>query len=178
MNWLNLFRFSGRAGREEFASVSLVMQLASCVMSAGGLGLMLDGNEMSLLKSLFLIAAGLVMIPVSVFLVWISVSVFFRRLHDFNWSGWWYIGYLILVTVGAFMWTDIQWLFTVLGLVLILFFSLKRAPGAANRFAPAAEPFFPAVFSGRPWVLGVIVAVTVVLSLVPLFMLSVAAASL
>ena len=77
MNWLNLFRFSGRAGREEFASVSLVMQLASCVMSAGGLGLMLDGNEMSLLKSLFLIAAGLVMIPVSVFLVWISVSVFF-----------------------------------------------------------------------------------------------------
>ena len=178
MNWLNLFRFSGRAGREEFAAVSLVMQLVSCVLSAGGVWLVLGGNEMSLLKSLFLIAVGLVQIPVSVFLVWISVSVFFRRLHDFNWSGWWYIGYLILVTVGAFVWSDSQWVFTVLGLVLILFFSLKRANPAANRFAPAAEPFFPAVFSTHPWVLGVIVAGTVVFSLLPLLMLGLAAAAL
>lgn len=172
MDWRNLFNFSGRAGREEFAAVNLLIQAVSLVISASGLWLAGRGNGMSLSLAIAVILAGLVMIPLSLGLLWISLSVFFRRLHDFNVSGGWYIGYLVCVTAGALVWPEMRWVFTLLGLALIVLLSLKRAPAEVNRFAAQAEPFFPNFFTARPWVLGLMVAVTAVCALLPLLWLN------
>ncbi len=171
MNWTHLFKFSGRAGREEFAAVSLLMQAVSLLATLGGLWVAFGAAERNWLMMILVVVAGLVSIPISLGLWWMSAAVFFRRLHDFNWSGWWYIGYLIVITAGNFMLPKMRWVFTVLGLGIIVFFSVKRASAAPNRFAPQAEPFFPAFFSARRWGLGLLVAATVLLAVSPMIVL-------
>ena len=165
MNWRNLFSFSGRAGREEFAAVNFLTQLISFMLVLG-MGLLAPStDQFTLGRAFLLLGMGLLSLVVSIFLIWLSFAVFFRRLHDLNLSGWWFIGYIIAIILFALIIPQVWWLFTVLGLAFVLLLSLKKAPASPNRFAPQAEPFFPQFFSVRPWALGALVAITVCLSL-------------
>lgn len=165
MKLLNLFNFFTRSGREEFAAVSLAVQAVSFLLTTGTLLLVPSSGEMDLAKSIVLVVVGLLNIPVSLVLVWLSLAVFFRRLHDLNLSGWWYVGYLIAVTAGAFVWPQLWWVFTGLGMAVFLALSLKKGTPGPNRFGQEAGPFFPHFFAARSWVLGVLIAGIVIFSL-------------
>lgn len=86
MNWKNLFRFTPRAGREEFAAVGLVCNL----LTFGNLLLSFlpVTNKFSSGPVLLI---HLFSLPISLLAFWVGLALYSRRLHDFNLSLWWYI---------------------------------------------------------------------------------------
>lgn len=91
--------FSGRASRSEFWYFMLflfllLVGLALLFFVLGGLGAIQSGNADALFSGAFAIIA------VAAGLIWLAtvlptISVFVRRFHDINLSGWWYLGCII-----------------------------------------------------------------------------------
>lgn len=141
MNWKNLFRFTPRAGREEFAVVGLVCNL----LTFGNLvvSFWLMGGSVPMQNALL---AQALMLPVSLLAFWVGLALYSRRLHDFNLSLWWYIIYIV-ITTGISISSRIGALcVSALGVCVWAFLALKKASPAENRFGERAEPFFPRVF--------------------------------
>lgn len=109
----NAFNFSGRASRKEYlisctaifvynfivTTLSTVLAFASSV-SAGteSSGIAIIDTFLIHMSGLFvslMIPLGSIHILLSFFIVFVSLSVTIRRLHDSNYSGWWFIPILI-----------------------------------------------------------------------------------
>ncbi len=146
MKWTNFFRFAPRAGREEYAAVNCVVQFLSlCVF---GMQSVLAQQNFSGAKILLALMAGLVMLVVSVFVIWVSLAAAVRRMHDLNLSGWWYGGYLAVVMIGAVSLQQVWWIFSIMGIAAVLFLCLKKE-SSENRFGAPAAAFLPDWFSRR-----------------------------
>lgn len=118
MNWKNLFRFTPRAGREEFAAVGLVCNL----LTFGNLLLSFlpVTNKFSSGQVLLI---HLFSLPISLLAFWVGLALYSRRLHDFNLSLWWYILYVV-ITTGISLFSKAGALFvSALGV-----FSIKKRP--------------------------------------------------
>lgn len=141
MNWKNLFCFTPRAGREEFAVVGLVCNL----LTFGNLLLSFlpMAHKFSLGQTLLL---QLVSLPVSLLVFWVGLALYARRLHDFNLSLWWYILYVVVTTGGSMASPVWALVVSVLGVCVWAFLALKKGSAEENRFGEKAEPFFPQVF--------------------------------
>lgn len=141
MNWKNLFCFTPRAGREEFAVVGLVCNL----LTFGNLLLSFlpMAHKFSLGQTLLL---QLVSLPVSLLVFWVGLALYARRLHDFNLSLWWYIIYIVVTTGVSFSSREAALLVSLAGLFIWAFLALKKGSAEENRFGEKPEPFFPQVF--------------------------------
>lgn len=159
MNWKNLFRFTPRAGREEFAAVGLVCNL----LTFGNmlLSFWLMTGKFSLAQQ-----AGiqLMTVPVSLLAAWVGLALYSRRLHDFNLSFWWYIIYVVVTFAFAFTSRMGAAVVSLLGIVLWAFLAFKKAPAEENRFG-LTEPFFPKHFVRTAFyltaVLGILVSAAI-----------------
>ena len=107
--------FTGRAGRPEFWSFTLVYLVSSVVLSFidGILGTTSARTGVGLLSGVFAVA---LFVP--------ALAVTVRRLHDCDRSGWWTVISLVPV-LGA--------------LVLLVLVLLKGTPGP-NRFGSGPDP--------------------------------------
>jgi len=159
MNWKNLFRFTPRAGREEFAAVGLVCNL----LTFGNLAVsffLADGTLPASGAGLWQILS----VPVSLLAFWVGLALYSRRLHDFNLSLWWYILYIVITTGVAFTSAAAAWAVSVLGLVVWTVLAVKKAPAQENRFG-VTQPFFPQTLrAGAFWLtaaLGVLVCAAI-----------------
>ncbi len=141
MNWKNLFRFTPRAGREEFAAVGLVCNL----LTFGNLALSfwLTTSNAPIAQRTVL---QLCMLPVSLLAFWVGLALYSRRLHDFGLSLWWYILYVVITSAFAFTSRPGATLVSLLGIAVWTFFALKKSPARENRFGERTEPFFPRQF--------------------------------
>lgn len=141
MNWKNLFRFTPRAGREEFAAVGLVCNLltfGNLLLSFLPVAYKFSLEQMMLLQ--------LVSLPVSLLVFWVGLALYSRRLHDFNLSLWWYIIYIV-ITTGISISSRIGALcVSALGVCVWAFLALKKGSAGENRYGEKAEPFFPQSF--------------------------------
>lgn len=160
MNWKNLFRFTPRAGREEFATVGLLCNL----LTFGNLVLSftVTANRFALGKTLLI---QLALLPVSIFAFWVGLALYSRRLHDFNLSLWWYILYVVVTTGISVSSRAGALAVSALGVAVWAFLALKKSPAEENRFGKAPEPFFPALFQNPAAfyltaVLGILVALS------------------
>ncbi len=141
MNWKNLFRFTPRAGREEFAAVGLVCNLLTFGNLAVSFWLMRGSVPMQ-----HALLAQALMLPVSLLAFWVGLALYSRRLHDFNLSLWWYILYVV-ITTGISLFSKAGALFvSALGVCVWAFLALKKGSAEENRFGEKAEPFFPHSF--------------------------------
>lgn len=140
MNWKNLFRFTPRAGREEFAAVGLVYNL----LTFGNLVLSfwLTTRSLPLTQQL---TFQMCLMPVSLLAAWVGLALYSRRLHDFNLSLWWYILYVVVTSAFAFTSHIGATLVSLLGIVVWAFLALKKGSPLENRFGET-EPFFPKQF--------------------------------
>lgn len=164
MPFTRLFQFSPRAGREEYSLINLAVQAVSLGLYMGQ-GLFSMGS-FSGLKIVLALAAGLIVLVISLALLWISLAAGFRRMHDLNMPGWWFIAYLAAITMGSVALSGIWWVFTLFGVGLVLFLCLKKpADQEPNRFGPAAGAFLPGLFSHRG-VFAAVVAAGILISLV------------
>ena len=84
------FSFAGRARRAEYWGVRLFVGVCSFIASLG------DRRE-DLPPS-----ATIVVIVLAIVSMWMSLTVEVRRLHDLNRSGWWLLGYYIIVLMLFF----------------------------------------------------------------------------
>ena len=99
--WRKYGDFDGRAARAEFwwwvLFVAVVQTLASVVL---GLGLALFQNSgflQWLLVLIFMVIVLAFILP--------SIAVSVRRLHDRDWSGWWYLlGFVPFGSLVLFVW--------------------------------------------------------------------------
>lgn len=149
MNWKNLFRFSPRAGREEFAAVGLVCNL----LTFGNMLLsfwLMTGN-LPLARQ---VEFQLLTFPVSLLAAWVGLALYSRRLHDFNLSFWWYIIYVGVTFALAFTSRMGAAVVSLLGIALWAFFALKKGPAQENRFGQT-EPFFAQHFGRNAFYLTV-----------------------
>lgn len=84
------FQFSGRASRKEYWGMYLLDIISCCIVF-----FIIKNNDIF----------GLKIIWFSVFLLFLfllpSITVSIRRLHDINFSGWWF-----LIIVFPYIWTD------------------------------------------------------------------------
>lgn len=85
----NYARFAGRAGRMEYWSTTII----------GSLLTILPFVLFPIIGYVFII----IELAVIIYLAMPILTVFVRRLHDVNWSGWWICLYYLLVSVG-FAW--------------------------------------------------------------------------
>ncbi|MGN0024593.1 MAG: DUF805 domain-containing protein [Candidatus Avelusimicrobium sp.] len=138
MNWKNLFRFTPRAGREEFATVGLICNL----LTFGNLLLSFlpVTNKFSSGQVLLI---HLFSLPISLLVFWVGLALYSRRLHDLNLSLWWYFLYIVITSVFAFSSQTAAAAVSVLGIIVWAFFALKKGSPEANRFGATPEPFFP-----------------------------------
>lgn len=156
MNWKNIFRFTPRAGREEFAAVGLVCNL----LTFGNLALSfwLTTNSTPLAQQVTL---QLCIMPVSLLAFWVGLALYSRRLHDFNLSLWWYILYVVLTSAFAFTSRTGAVAVSILGVAAWTFLALKKGSLLENRFGKT-EPFFPKHFGKAAFcltaALGILVA--------------------
>lgn len=141
MNWKNLFRFAPRAGREEFATVGLVCNL----LTFGNLLLPFMWTSRSLTLEQMMLWQML-SIPVSLFVFWVGLALYSRRLHDLNLSLWWYFLYVVITSVFAFTSQTAAVAVSILGIIVWAFLALKKGSAEENRFGAKAEPFFPQSF--------------------------------
>lgn len=146
MNWTDLFRFSPRASRQEYAFVSLCTQGLSLLFYA--LQGRLAPEGLSWIQFILALAFGFVSAVLLLAVFWVGLAVSFRRMHDMNLSGLWYVGYYVAVVCVGVVFSEIWWVATVLGVAAMLFLCLKK-PSSSNRFAAAAPAFMPGVFSKR-----------------------------
>ena len=146
MNWTDLFRFSPRASRQEYAFVSLCTQGISLLFYA--LQGRLAPEGLSWIQFILALAFGFVSAVLLLAVFWVGLAVSFRRMHDMNLSGLWYVGYYVAVVCVGVVFSEIWWVATVLGVAAMLFLCLKK-PSSSNRFAAAAPAFMPGVFSKR-----------------------------
>lgn len=140
MNWKNLFRFTPRAGREEFAAVGLVCNLLTF------------GN---LVLSFWMTTSGapaakqavlqLCMMPVSLLACWAGLALYSRRLHDFDMSLWWYVLYVVITSTFALTSRTGAVTVSLMGVAVWTFLALKKGSALENRFG-VTEPFFPKQF--------------------------------
>jgi uncharacterized membrane protein YhaH (DUF805 family) len=103
----NYVTFSGRASRSEYWYWALFLLICGIATSIIDRSVFPDSDTPPL-TSLFQLATFL---P--------SLAVLFRRLHDIDRTGWWW---LIL--------------FTVIGVILIIIWACMRGTTGANRFGP------------------------------------------
>jgi uncharacterized membrane protein YhaH (DUF805 family) len=116
------FGFQGRARRSEFWWFALFMTMVTAVVESLAVWLALStatNGVMSLAGIVATAVAGLVMLA---FLPPVS-AVAVRRLHDLDWSGWWYLAQLIPL-VGGFI-----------ALAMLIGFMMRGTIGP-NRFGP------------------------------------------
>ncbi len=146
MNWTDLFRFFPRASRQEYAFVSLCTQGISLLFYA--LQGRLASEGLSWIQFILALAFGFVSAVLLLAVFWVGLAVSFRRMHDMNLSGLWYVGYYVAVVCVGVVFSEIWWVATVLGVAAMLFLCLKK-PSSSNRFAAAAPAFMPGVFSKR-----------------------------
>ncbi len=154
MKFIDLFRFSPRASREEFALISLCGQIVSLLFYAvEGL---FGPHSVSWVQLIGIAAAGLFLCMLFLGLFWITLAVSWRRMHDLNLSGCWYLGYYIAVMALSVVFTNVWWLFSLMGLGVMLLLCLKKS-APPNRFGQAPAVFLPTVFSRRGMFTAVIV---------------------
>ena len=146
MNWTDLFRFSPRASRQEYAFVSLCTQGISLLFYA--LQGRLAPEGLSWIQFILALAFGFVSAVLLLAVFWVGLAVSFLRMHDMNFYGMWYVGYYVAVVCVGVVFSEIWWVATVLGVAAMLFLCLKK-PSSSNRFAAAAPAFMPGVFSKR-----------------------------
>lgn len=142
----NYVNFRGRAGRSEFWWFSLLMTIvygALFIMSSVGIATSADPQLWGLLAQ-----AGSIGTTVWFLATIIPVSaLWFRRLHDSNKSGWWYV-LTIMSGFGGFIFVALSALqnqvaFTVgmvlglasgIGGIILLIFALLPSTSGPNRF--------------------------------------------
>lgn len=152
MKFKDIFRFHPRAGREEFALIGaccLLFSLAGVIVTQEITPRLLSPGKILVLLPLILLNA-----LASLLSLWLWLGVFVRRLHDFNFSGWWLLAYLLVTLTGALAFPSLTWGFTALGAAVYLFLALKKAPAEPNRFGAEAPAFLPRWFKwkGMVWV--------------------------
>ncbi|MDE1993384.1 MAG: DUF805 domain-containing protein [Rhizobiaceae bacterium] len=103
--------FSGRATRSQFWIFTLIFFIAICIAAVLDVSL---GTTVS--------GGGIISTIVSLVHLLPAISVYVRRLHDTDRSGWWY-------------WFN---LVPIVGPIVMLVFLCTRSTAGANRFGPAA----------------------------------------
>lgn len=119
--------FQGRASRSEYWYFVLFLTLASGIPALIGLGLMLNsfqsGGDPGTLAYVFFAISGLVYLA----LLLPYISVYVRRFHDRNLSGWWVLGALLCSAIPY-----IGWLISLAALIIVV---LKGTEGE-NKYGP------------------------------------------
>ena len=147
MNFWHLFRFSGRASREEYALIVAGCFLFSFITTC--LQLLFDPNDLiSWTRILLAMAIGVISTLAGLVVMWIQVAAIFRRMHDMSLSGVWYIIFLVASIVLVLIFQHMWWVNLLLSLALTLFLCLKKS-SPINRFGNPPAAFLPAVFSKR-----------------------------
>lgn len=86
-----VFSFSGRLGRMRLVAYTFVSSLVVMPLAAIGMGIMIGGSAVGGLIYFAVLAASTVY----------CVSLYIRRLHDLNQSGWWTLLFLVpLANIG------------------------------------------------------------------------------
>lgn len=118
--WTNYVTFRGRARRSEYWFAALFLVLASLAASILDVALFSDqlGEFLEDTGGLGIIGA---LWALAVFLP--SLSLFIRRLHDTNRSGWW-----VLIGLIPFA-----------GAIVLLVFALLDSDPGENRFGPSPK---------------------------------------
>lgn len=163
MNFWNLFRFSPRASREEYALISLGCALFSLITTS--LQFLFDPNDLVTWPRIIIaFVIAVIFTLMGLMVIWIDVATAFRRLHDMSLSGAWYIFYLIvsIVLIAAFL--PIWWLGQVLSIAFTLFLCLKKS-SPVNRFGNPPAAFLPSLFS-RKGMFAVVVILGILLPMV------------
>jgi len=111
MNIRQLASLNGRATRTQFVSVHLALLVS--IFVAAFIHLPRTGD---VAVALFF---GCVMVGIPCILAWLSIATTVRRLHDFNYNGWW----SIVIN------------FTGVGNIFLIALALRR-PVDENRFGP------------------------------------------
>lgn len=97
--------FKGRTTRFDFwgASISIFLFYFVFFISCGLFGAMFEYNTKMFEKntiSLLLVIAGFLSIFISFVVMWLYLTLYVRRLHDVNMSGWWCLTIIIPLVVS------------------------------------------------------------------------------
>ena len=95
MNFLDWFRFSPRAGREEYVFINACCQLGSLAIYIAQS--IFSMKTFSWQGVVFNLMIDLVILVLSLGIFWVFLAVSFRRMHDLNMPGWWFILCLIVI---------------------------------------------------------------------------------
>lgn len=90
--------FKGRTTRFDFwgASISIYLFYFVFFISCGLFGAMFEKNTISLLP----VIAGFLIIVIGFVVMWLYLTLYVRRLHDVNMSGWWCLTIIIPLVVS------------------------------------------------------------------------------
>lgn len=90
--------FKGRTTRFDFwgASISIFLFYFVFFISCGLFGAMFEKNTISLLP----VIAGFLIIFIGFVVMWLYLTLYVRRLHDVNMSGWWCLTIIIPLVVS------------------------------------------------------------------------------
>lgn len=146
----HLFGFSSRSNRAEFLFwlvmlVIICLPVSSLLQSAG------QGNMLALLAQQIL----------SIIICWFDCALIARRLHDFDWSGWWallvVLGLPFLIIIGIFVvlftrtisFSFVMGVFVVIYAILNLVLMIIPGTPGENRFGTCDKHYYPAFMDKR-----------------------------
>jgi len=90
-----IFAFSGRLGRMRMVTYMFLASLLSMAIAMPMMALLFGGN---------VVLGGLIYVAVLLFSTIYSISLYRRRLHDLDKSGWWMLLFLVpLVNIGLLL---------------------------------------------------------------------------
>lgn len=126
-----LFTYKGRVGRLRYLglNVGVLVLFGAAVIAVGMAATTLENY------SLFLL-----LLPVWAAAIVVQTLLSIRRLHDFDFSGWWYLPGLVVMAFGGQMASSGEPILAALGTILYLaptlLLLLKPGTDGPNRFGP------------------------------------------
>jgi len=148
-----LFFHTGlRANRAEFVFWGAILNTISAILFVGQMEMFRElSTGPSPEKGLLAIGFGLIGVVVGLVGLWCSLTLYARRFHDLNLSGWWYFAVVFVLIIMFFLLPDI--LVSALGTGFFLFMALKPGTRGENRFGPeptGTEGFYPRAVNRMP----------------------------
>lgn len=128
------FQFKGRASRKEFCLLIVCYKLLNFI-AAGSFYILKENAYLSIIINIYGFLLLFLIIPL--------IAVFVRRSHDLNFSGWWYLFFTTLISLGfSTVGKNVDKLFYVSIAFLIIFIFLiflKGTPGPNKYGEPPVE---------------------------------------
>ncbi len=131
----HLLWIKGRANRTEFLFWQVVLGIIGFIVSLTPLGNPVNAKSFSP-SGLF--TAAVLLLPMT----WVGLTLVVRRLHDLNLSGWWYVGWIIFLSLLTGMVGPLG--SQTLNLIMIFVLLLTPGTPGPNRFGIYDKQYYPA----------------------------------